>query len=90
MGPPTLTSPHPSGEDVKGMDFQFTAVFRLAPEGYITFVEELPGANTIALCLSGNVHRGYWQQQFCAGYKIRGTYMTRPLLVQDSTGRSSQ
>lgn len=28
------------------MDFQFTAVFRRVPEGYIGFVEELPGANT--------------------------------------------
>ena len=28
------------------MDLQFTAVFRKVPEGYIGFVEELPGANT--------------------------------------------
>lgn len=28
------------------MKFQFTAVFRRVPEGYIAFVEELPGANT--------------------------------------------
>jgi predicted RNase H-like HicB family nuclease len=28
------------------MDIQFTAVFRQVPEGYIGFVEELPGANT--------------------------------------------
>lgn len=28
------------------MDRQFTAVFRRVPEGYIGFVEELPGANT--------------------------------------------
>jgi len=28
------------------MDFQFTAVFRQVPEGYIGFVEEWPGANT--------------------------------------------
>ncbi len=28
------------------MDFQCTAVFRHVPEGYIAFVEELPGANT--------------------------------------------
>ena len=27
------------------MDLQFTAVFRKVPEGYIGFVEELPGAN---------------------------------------------
>ena len=28
------------------MDLEFTAVFRQVPEGYIGFVEELPGANT--------------------------------------------
>ena len=28
------------------MDFEFTAVFQRVPEGYIGFVEELPGANT--------------------------------------------
>ena len=28
------------------MDFQLTAVFQKVPEGYIGFVEELPGANT--------------------------------------------
>lgn len=28
------------------MRIQFTAVFRKVPEGYIGFVEELPGANT--------------------------------------------
>lgn len=28
------------------MQIQFTAVFRKVPEGYIGFVEELPGANT--------------------------------------------
>lgn len=28
------------------MDLQFTAVFRQVLEGYIGFVEELPGANT--------------------------------------------
>ncbi len=28
------------------MDLQFTAVFQQVPEGYIAFVEELPGANT--------------------------------------------
>src|SRR5262252_7283892 len=28
------------------MDVQFTAVFRKVPEGFIGFVEELPGANT--------------------------------------------
>ena len=28
------------------MDLQFTAVYRKVPEGYIGFVEELPGAIT--------------------------------------------
>ena len=28
------------------MHLQLTAVFRQVPEGYIAFVEELPGANT--------------------------------------------
>ena len=28
------------------MDLQFTAVFRKVPEGYIAWVDELPGANT--------------------------------------------
>ena len=28
------------------MDLQLTAVFRKVPEGYIAFVEELPGTNT--------------------------------------------
>lgn len=27
------------------MDLQFTAVFQKVPEGYVAFVEELPGAN---------------------------------------------
>ena len=28
------------------MDVELTAVFRRVPEGYLAFVEELPGANT--------------------------------------------
>jgi predicted RNase H-like HicB family nuclease len=28
------------------MESEFTAVYRKVPEGYIAFVEELPGANT--------------------------------------------
>ena len=28
------------------MKIQFTAVFKKVPEGYVGFVEELPGANT--------------------------------------------
>ena len=31
---------------MKDVTVQFTAVFRRVPEGYIGFVEELPGANT--------------------------------------------
>jgi predicted RNase H-like HicB family nuclease len=34
------------------MEFTFTAVFREVPDGYIAFVEELPGANTQAPTLS--------------------------------------
>lgn len=28
------------------MQLEFTAVYRKVPEGYLAFVEELPGANT--------------------------------------------
>ncbi len=35
------------------MKIQLTAVFRKVPEGYIGFVEELPGANTQAATLEG-------------------------------------
>ena len=41
------------------MAFQFTAVFRKVPEGYIAFVEELPGANTQGATLAearSNLH----------------------------------
>jgi predicted RNase H-like HicB family nuclease len=34
-----------------GMDVRFTAVYRKVPEGYIAFVEELPGANTQGVTL---------------------------------------
>ena len=33
------------------MEVQLTAVFRKVPEGYVGFVEELPGANTQAATL---------------------------------------
>ena len=36
---------------VDSMDLALTAVFRKVPEGYIGFVEELPGANTQAATL---------------------------------------
>ena len=35
------------------MELKLTAVFRKVPEGYIGFVEELPGANTQAETLDG-------------------------------------
>ena len=31
---------------MKAMQIELTAVFQQVPEGYIAFVEELPGANT--------------------------------------------
>jgi predicted RNase H-like HicB family nuclease len=34
------------------MHAEFTAVYRKVPEGYIAFVEELPGANTQAPTLA--------------------------------------
>ena len=36
----------PNGAYHSPMDLQLTAVFQKVPEGYIGFVEELPGANT--------------------------------------------
>jgi predicted RNase H-like HicB family nuclease len=33
------------------MELQLTAVFRRVPEGYIAFVEEVPGANTQGVTL---------------------------------------
>lgn len=33
------------------MQAEFTAVFRKVPEGYVAFVEEVPGANTQAATL---------------------------------------
>lgn len=38
---------------------EFTAVFEKVPEGYVAFVEELPGANTQGATLAearGNLH----------------------------------
>lgn len=34
------------GRMSSAMDVRFTAVYRKVPEGFIAFVEELPGANT--------------------------------------------
>jgi predicted RNase H-like HicB family nuclease len=34
------------GKEIPAMKEQLTAVFQQVPEGYIAFVEELPGANT--------------------------------------------
>jgi predicted RNase H-like HicB family nuclease len=36
---------------MKELAMKFTAVFQQVPEGYIAFVEELPGANTQAATL---------------------------------------
>ncbi len=35
------------------MKLEFTAVFKKVPEGYVAFVEELPGANTQGSTLEG-------------------------------------
>jgi predicted RNase H-like HicB family nuclease len=35
-----------ASQEVARMALQLTAVFRKVPDGYIAFVEELPGANT--------------------------------------------
>jgi hypothetical protein len=42
---------------------QFTAVYRRVPEGYIGFVEELPGANTQAprRRKSGQIYAKQWR-----------------------------
>lgn len=34
------------GESSKRMELPATAVYRKVPEGYVAFIEELPGANT--------------------------------------------
>ncbi|MFZ0887900.1 MAG: type II toxin-antitoxin system HicB family antitoxin [Candidatus Binataceae bacterium] len=70
---------------------EFTAVFRKVPEGYIAFVEELPGANTqaatldearrnlkeaVALVLEAN--------RTLAEESLKGEKVIRePLLIQD-------
>ncbi len=70
---------------------ELTAVFRKVPEGYIAFVEELPGANTqaatleearrnlkeaVALVLEAN--------RTLAEESLRGHKVIRePLLIQD-------
>ena len=66
------------------MELRLTAVFRKVPEGYIGFVEELPGANTqgatldearenleeaVALVLEANRH--------LAEEELRGTEVIR-------------
>jgi predicted RNase H-like HicB family nuclease len=70
---------------------EFTAVFRKVPEGYIAFVEEIPGANTqaptleearrnlkeaVALVLEGN--------RTLAEQSLRGIEVIRePLLIAE-------
>ena len=66
------------------MELELTAVFRRVPEGYIAFVEELPGANTqgatleearanlkeaVALVLEAN--RVLASEEGAGGYVIR-------------------
>ena len=66
------------------MHIQLTAVFRKVPEGYIGFVEELPGANTqgesleearanlseaVALVLEAN--RALAEEELLGAYYIR-------------------
>jgi predicted RNase H-like HicB family nuclease len=46
LGSRPLVANGVSGPGVRIMEMAFTAVFRKVPEGYIAFVEELPGANT--------------------------------------------
>jgi predicted RNase H-like HicB family nuclease len=48
MGPYCVGTSPTSENDVLAYNtgMEFTAVFRKVPEGYIAFVEELPGANT--------------------------------------------
>lgn len=40
------------GRDLFAMEIKLTAVFQKVPEGYIGFVEELPGANTQGITLA--------------------------------------
>lgn len=42
----------------------FTAIFQKVPEGYIAFVEELPGANT-----QGKTLEGIWEEMFFGEFK---------------------
>src|SRR4051812_32396328 len=45
QGPRDARLPLPPTPEVL-MQLEFTAVYRKVPEGYVAFVEELPGANT--------------------------------------------
>jgi predicted RNase H-like HicB family nuclease len=45
-GLPTAVLLYSSPKEIITMKEQLTAVFQQVPEGYIAFVEELPGANT--------------------------------------------
>ena len=46
MMPSSGSSTGPTGVEDKSMNMKLTAVYMKVPEGYIAFVEELPGANT--------------------------------------------
>jgi predicted RNase H-like HicB family nuclease len=43
--------PTPAGRYTSGMALQFTAIYQPVPEGFIGWIEELPGANTQARTL---------------------------------------
>jgi predicted RNase H-like HicB family nuclease len=65
------------------MDLQFTAVFRQVPEGYIGFVEELPGANTQGATLEEA--RANLQEAVAMILRPTGSWPSR----QPDKGRSS-
>jgi predicted RNase H-like HicB family nuclease len=70
---------------------ELTAVFRKVPEGYIAFVEELPGANTQAATLDEarkNLKEAVTlvleANRTLAEESLKGQKVTRePLLIQD-------
>ena len=51
MGFQTTLLLYSFAKEIVAMKEQLTAVFQQVPEGYIAFVEELPGANTQGLTL---------------------------------------
>jgi hypothetical protein len=58
------------------MKEQFTAVFQQMPEGYIAFVEELPGANTQGDTLDPiyrKLFNSYWSRTALSQKNLSGT-----------------